>query len=607
MAGAAAPAPLGRMLELLEHRGPDGVGRFESPQASIGVRRLAIVDIADGRQPALSEDGRVAAVLNGEIYNYRDLRALLERRGHTFRSRSDTEVLPHLYEEFGADMVALLRGMFAIAIWDAREAALLLLRDRMGEKPLFYTSVPGGLVFASELKALLAHPQVGRELDPVALRTYMTLNYVPGPRTIVAGIQRLPAGHRLIWKNGTQHVTRYWDIAGSAQPYLRSRAGAARELRGLLESAVAAQVHADRPLGALLSGGLDSSAIVALMARASPEPPRTFTVGFERSSFDERPQARAVAKALGTQHTELVVPPPSFEDFQRLVRHLDEPVGDQAALPMYLIARTASEHVTVVLTGEGSDELFGGYSRYRWYRLALALQRAPGGVRRPLHRLLAGAGRAREAELMLGSQSALQRHVAWTRVFSAAETSSLLSPEFAGAAEDETARDLQATLAGWSGDSTLEQMMYLDLRTWLVDDVLVKADRMTMASSIEARAPYLDWPLVEFATSLPVDGRASWTTSKVLLRDAMEGLVPLETLQRGKHAFRAPLMDWLRDGLGDPVRELMLGGNGVASGVLDRKSVERLWHGELDFWGARRIWSIAVLELWLQSVMGSPR
>jgi asparagine synthase (glutamine-hydrolysing) len=603
--GSPQPDLLHRMLGTLEHRGPDDVGIFVTSNASLGARRLAIIDVHRGRQPALSEDERVAAVLNGEIYNYRDLRTLLERRGHSFRSSSDTEVLPHLYEEFGTELTALLRGMFAIAIWDDRERRLLLARDRAGEKPLFYADTNEGLVFASELKAVLAHPEVDRELDPESLALYLQLQYVPGPATMIASVRKLPPGNRLVAEGGLVRVNRYWDVVPSEPSHFRSPRGAAEELRELLEDAVSSQVHADRPVGALLSGGLDSAGIVSLMARVAAEPPRTFTVGFEDDAFDERAPARKIANSIGTRHTELVIEPPSFDDLERLAWYLDEPVGDQAALPTYLIAQVASEHVTVVLTGEGSDELFGGYPRYRWFHLADRLDILPAPMRESLRTVGALLGRGRDIDLLLRPRKTLERHVAWTHVFDAAGIDNLLAPDLGHATSVRAADRFRAVLGVWGDRPPLEQAMYLDLKTWLVDNILTKADRMSMAWSIEARAPYLDHRVVEFATSLPPSARVHGLETKPLLREALAPIVPSSALRSTKTAFRVPVERWLGGQLAEPLRELLLSRDAETRQLLQPDKVAHLL-SETGREAGQRIWTLAILELWLRQVVRAP-
>jgi asparagine synthase (glutamine-hydrolysing) len=606
--GPPRPGLLDAMLQRLEHRGPDECGAFISDEVSIGARRLAIIDVADGHQPTRNEDGTVVAVMNGEIYNHRELRELLHRRGHEFRSQVDTEVLPHLYEEFGAAFVPLLRGMFAIAIWDARESRLVLARDRAGEKPLLYASTRTGvLVFASELKAVLLDPEVSRELEPSGLLAYLTMQYVPGPHTIVSGVSRVPPAHVLVAENGRIELTRYWDLVPGTEAHARSHDGTVTELRERLTEAVAAQMHADVPVGVLLSGGVDSAGIAALMARSAPEPPRTFTVGFERSSYDERIPARAVARALGTEHTELVVQEPTRDDLDRYVWQLDEPVADQAALPTYLIAKVAAEHVKVVLTGEGSDELFGGYPRYRWFRRAERIARFPPGASGALHRSLGPAGRTRQADLLLTPRDPLQRHVAWTRLFDDAELESVLAPELRGSGSTAAASRFAAALGDWTGSELVEAMMALDFKTWLVDDVLTKADRMSMGASIEARAPYLDVRVVDFAGSLPAAVRLRGRGTKPLLRAALAGVVPTEALHRRKTAFRVPVERWLGGSLTSVVSELLLDPHAATAAYFDRTGLERLLAKPGGAGRDRQLWALAVLELWARRVLGAPR
>lgn len=597
--GPPRPLLLDRMLETLAHRGPDDTGSFASDGMTLGARRLAIIDVAGGHQPVTNEDGSIVAALNGEIYNTAELRALLARRGHRFRSAVDTELIPHLYEEFGSRFVGLVRGMFAIALWDDRESRLVLARDRAGEKPLLYARTPVGLTFASELKALLLDPEVPRGLDHVALRMYLTLQYVPGAGTMVAGVERLPAGHVLVAENGRHTVERYWDLVPGTEAHARSRAGVVGELRERLEDAVEAQMHADVPVGALLSGGIDSAGIVALMRHVSGVAPRTFTVGFEHAPFDEREPARNLARSLGTEHTELVVGAPTLSELERFAWHLDEPVADQAALPTYLIAQVASEHVKVVLTGEGSDELFGGYPRYRWFRRAEQLARLPAPLRAAAATVASKAGRAREAELLFGSGEAVERHVAWTQIFRHADAARLLEPTIAGDGFGEAAALFSRLLEHWGNRPAVEQMMYLDFKTWLPDDILTKADRMTMAASIEARAPYLDQRVIEFAGALPVDERLKGGETKALLRAALADLLPVGALRRRKASFRVPVEQWLGERLRGTFGEVLLDPAAATAPYLRRAETESLIAGEQR---GSRLWSLVVLELWLKGV-----
>jgi asparagine synthase (glutamine-hydrolysing) len=604
--GESNPDVMAAMLSALRHRGPDDEGTAVTPECSIGIRRLAIIDVAGGHQPAFNEDGTIGVVLNGEIYNYRELRAGLARRGHQFRSNSDTEVLPHLYEEYGNGFVSLLRGMFAIAIWDDRNKSLLLARDRAGEKPLFYAQATSGLVFASELKAVLVHPKARREIDAASLGLYLSLQYVPGPTTILQGINKLPPGHLLVWSRGRCAISQYWEIAESTPAHFRSWQGAVDELKSILHESVAAQSYAEVPVGALLSGGIDSAGIVALLSRQQLDAPlRTFTVGFENQGFDERERARVVAHALGTRHTELVVEAPDFEDLTRMVWHLDEPVADQAAIPTYLIARVASQHVKVVLTGEGADELFGGYPRYRWFRRAARLDGLPKWLRTAAavsaRHAASPLGFGNKADLLLAPRTALERHLAWIGIFGDAEINDLLVPDVAEVARHQALERFASLVEGAGESGAIEKVMYLDFKTWLVDDILTKADRMSMAWSIEARAPYLDRRVVEFATSLPPDVRLRGK-GKALLRAALAGMLPQEVLDRGKHAFQVPVQSWLAKGSMPMLRDALLAKDAVTRPLFRAGAVEALLQ-KADARSARQVWALSVLEVWMRQYL----
>lgn len=602
--GPPRPLLLERMLETLAHRGPDDVGSFVSDEATVGARRLAIIDVAGGHQPTANEDGSVIAALNGEIYNMAELRRLVERRGHHLRSAVDTELIPHLYEEFGERFVGLVRGMFAIALWDENRRRLVLARDRAGEKPLLYALTSRGLVFASELKALLLDPHVPRALDPTALAMYLTMQYIPGAGTAVEGVERLPPGHLMVWEDGHHRIERYWDLVPGTDAHARSRGGVVTELRERLEDSVSAQRHADVPVGALLSGGIDSAGIVALMKRVSGgTPPRTFTVGFDDPSLDEREQARVVADALGTEHTELVVGVPSQAELERFIWHLDEPVADQAALPTYLIAQAASQHVKVVLTGEGSDELLGGYPRYRWFRRALQLDALPAPLRTSLAAAARRAGRAREADLLFVKQTPLERHIGWTRILSGTDIEALVLPDVGVDAEQEVTRLFERFLIGWHDRPAVEQMMFLDFKTWLPDDILLKADRMSMAASIEARAPYLDQRVIEFAGTLPAEVRLAGRQTKSLLRAALHDLLPQSSLRRQKASFRVPVDRWLSGRLRETLEDVLLDPAAATTAYLNRVELERRVTHSGGAAVGRQLWALLVLELWLKGIL----
>jgi asparagine synthase (glutamine-hydrolysing) len=596
--GSVEPYDIQAVLDAMRHRGPDDRGVLVLDGGLLGARRLSIIDVAGGHQPVQNESGSVGAAFNGEIYNHPALRRDLTAAGHRLRSGCDTELLPHLYEEMGSGMLALLRGMFAIAIWDGENQRGLLARDRMGEKPLFYVRLDDGIVFASELSALLQHPGVTSRLSLDALQLYLTLGYVPGKQTMIEGVSKLGPGERLVFSRGAVSVERWWDLVPSEPGYGVSADGATEELRGLLADAVAAQRDADVPVGVLLSGGIDSAGITSLMVRdADPRSVRTFTVGFEDSPFDERAPARSVAEALGTNHTELEVATPSFGTLLEVFASLDEPIADQAAFPTFLIAREASRHVKVVLTGEGSDELFGGYNRYRWTNVANALSRAPALVLatgRRVGRTL-GAKRSEQLDLLLHPGSPLARRLDWIGIVPAAQVDRLLEWGNASARTLERLEQISAPF----GVTGVEMDMLLDARTWLVDDILTKADRMTMACSLEGRAPYLDHRVVEFATSLPPSLRLG-RGQKWLLRSALKGVVPEVALNRRKRAFRAPVADWMQGSLRDSVIGMLLDPDAVSTSLFARGELERIAVGGAG--GDPVFWSLAALEGWARGL-----
>ncbi len=600
--GAVDELALMPMLAAMRHRGPDDEGVLALDDATLGARRLAIIDPEGGHQPVRDEDGRVGAALNGEIYNHAALRRDLEARGHRLRSRCDTEVLPHLYEELGDGMLALLRGMFAIAVWDGRRRRGMLARDRMGEKPLFYARAGDSLVFASELRALLRHARIPAQLDEDAVRLYLTLGYVPGPETIVRGVRKLGPGERLVYDNGRVEVQRWWDLVPADPAYGVSASGAAEELRALLVDAVRAQREADVPVGVLLSGGVDSAGIAALLAHgADAARVRTFTVGFADGDFDERGPARAVARALGTDHAEIEVASPDLDGLLDVFASLDEPIADQAALPTYLIAREARRHVTVVLTGEGSDELFGGYPRYRWTAAANGAARIPAPLRAAMRGAIRSVApaRARHAGLLLHPGPPSARRLDWVGILAPAQVDRLTGSHGTAAL---TLGRLAEIGARYEAQG-VEADMLLDTRTWLVEDVLTKADRMTMAHSLEARAPYLDQRVVEFATALPAALRLRGRETKPLLRAALRGILPEAVLQRPKQAFRVPVDRWLASALRDHLSDLLLDRDAIAGTLFERRELERLML-EGDGVAGRGLWALAALEGWAGQVLG---
>ena len=614
MVGHINASALQNMTRAMVHRGPDDEGFHIAQDVGLGVRRLSIIDVAGGHQPIANEDGSVVVVFNGEIYNYPELHARLETQGHRFTTRTDTEVLVHLYEEYGDASVHLLQGMFAYALWDARRRRLLLARDRLGIKPLYYAQANGSFLFASEVKALLEHPDVAADVDLQSLDLYLSFRYVPGPDTLFRGIKKLSPGHLLVLEDGRAQVRRYWDLVlGDYQPTVNLDE-AIEELSSLFQATVRCHLVSDVPVGMLLSGGLDSSAVAAMMAAARPQPIATFTVGFDLPGrHNELTQARVVAKHLGADHHELVLTPDAAELLPDLVRHLDEPVADPAALPTYLICRFARQMVPVVLTGEGGDELLGGYPRYAWFARAKRLQRLlPPWVREglllPLGRLAPLSRRYHTAlENVLGERDDVSRHLHWVAGLDPALKRDLLSPELkdamgAGAPEAVLAPYLGGAAA--TRPELVHRLMALDMHTWLADDVLTKMDKMSMAVSVEARVPFLDHRLVEFVASVPLAVKLE-QGPKTLLKQAVKSVLPPATIRRRKHAFQIPLQQWVSGPLRDFTRDTLLDERARQRRWFDAARLEALLgrNGSERPRDGQSIWTLLCLELWARAFL----
>jgi asparagine synthase (glutamine-hydrolysing) len=553
-------------LACQRHRGPDAQGAFVHGRGAIAQNRLSIIDVAHGDPPLASEDGMVGAVLNGEIYNFGELRRELEQAGHRLATRCDTEVIAHLAEDLGAaDLARRLDGMFAFAVWDARRERLMLGRDRFGKKPLYYWFSPDTLVFASEIKGVLAHPAVPRELDSAAIPAYLTFGYVPTPRTFFAGVRSLPPGHVLtLEKHGEPLIERYWEPerpSANGNHHGRSLSAAADDVRQLLEQAVGRRLTADVPIGAFLSGGIDSSAIVATMARLSDEPVPTFTIGFDdREGYDERPYARLIARRYSTDHHEFVVHPAAVDLVERLVWHHDQPFGDSSAIPTYLLNELTSGHVKVALSGDGGDELFAGYERFA---AAVALgkyERVPGAVRAAGRRALALVpptalrGRVGNAQRFAAvAESGMpEAYLEWVSFIDEPSRRQLLEhPD--GSARGEYARQWESS----RGRDSLDRVLDLNLRTYLLDDLLVKADRMSMAHGLEVRSPFLDRELAAYAIGLPPALKARGLSLKRVLKHALRHELPPEILRRRKRGFGVPLDRWFREDLKRYVDEML--------------------------------------------------
>ncbi|HEV8479161.1 MAG TPA: asparagine synthase (glutamine-hydrolyzing) [Candidatus Eisenbacteria bacterium] len=618
-----SPEAVLRMTRALAHRGPDDEGLFVRGPVGLGHRRLSILDLSSaGHQPMSNEDGSIWLVFNGEIYNFLELRDELERDGVTFRSRTDTEVLLRLYEQRGTSCLHALRGMFAFAIWDARRQALFLARDRLGVKPLFYHIGNRALTFASELKALTQNPEVRREVDPAAIHHYLTYQYVPSPLCVYRGVRKLPPAHYLVWRDGRKEIHRYWKLR-----YLpkfpvkgaRSERELEAELREKVEEATRLRLIADVPVGAFLSGGIDSSVIVATMARLSDEPVHTFSIGFQEKSYDELPSARILSKLYGTRHTEYCVRPDVRDLLPALVKSYDEPYADASAIPTFVLSKLARREVKVVLTGDAGDENFAGYDRYLANEFARRLGRMAAVLGSRVMKLLVqnvphGAGQ-RDFRWRLKrfvdqvAKSPRARNAGWIFQFDRAAKAELYTPEFA---EQVLSLDSEQFVFDRYRESEaedfLDEALYADVTTYLPDCLLVKADIATMAHGLEARSPFLDHPLMEFAARLPADLKIRGREPKWILKRAFRDRLPASILERPKMGFNLPLDSWLKNELADMSWDLLLGERGRSRGYFRPESVKRLltehrlgrwnWHDE--------IWTLLLLEMWHREFVDPP-
>jgi asparagine synthase (glutamine-hydrolysing) len=592
------------MSRRLTHRGPDDDGVFHRGPVALAARRLSIIDLDHGHQPIANEDGSVVVVQNGEIYNYRELKRELEGSGHRFRTDCDTEVLVHLYEQHGDAFAERLRGMFAVAVWDEREGRLLLARDRFGIKPLYYRLHEGSLSFASELKAMLELPGFSRAIDPRAMSAYLAFNSIPAPMTIFAEARKLPPGQLLSWRRGEIELSRYARPAPVDADQVRrgSADGLAEELREVLRDSVRAHLVADVPVGVLLSGGIDSGGITALAAAESSAALKTFSIGFEESGFDELARARLVAERFATDHHELIVRPDAVELLPKLVESFDEPFGDSSALPTYLVSELASGGVKVALSGEGGDELFGGYFTYVADLLAPRLGRLA-TLASPLIEALpssdARVGFDYKAKRFARAAALppLERHHGWKEIFSADLRGSLLGARDPGWDPLDLYRRRYAETAG---AEPLARMQDVDLGIYLVDDLLVKTDRLSMAHSLELRVPFLDQRVAEFALALPTALKVRGLAKKRLLRQALAPLLPKEVVRGRKQGFSIPLAAWLRGPLEPFARDVLAAATLERQGCLDPATVapllDRHCSGREDL--SRQLWGLMAFTLW---------
>jgi asparagine synthase (glutamine-hydrolysing) len=618
------PSLMRRLCDVLVHRGPDDEGYYINGPVALGQRRLAILDVAGGRQPMSNEDGTVWITFNGEIYNFRELRQRLEGLGHRFATRSDTEVIVHAYEQYGPECVKELRGMFAFALWDQRARMLMLARDRVGKKPLFYAEVDGQWMFASELQGLLAHPRLSRQVDATAVDDYLTYGYIPAPKTIFQGVYKLPPAHYLTLKlraDGAREpdvrIERYWRLAYEPKRKLSEREAAEGLLEALTE-AVRLRLVADVPLGALLSGGIDSSIVVALMSQLSDRPVKTFSIGFDEQEFDELPYARLVAERYATEHQEFVVRPNALDVLPTLVRHYGEPFADSSAIATYYVAKLTREHVKVALNGDGGDECLAGYERYAGSEVADRYQRIPAAIRRlgiePLSRLIPeGASRRsrlRQARrfLEVAGRPAPERYQRWVGYLPRQQRARLYTREFQ---EQLGGHRAEGWLRGiWDGVSregleSLDRMLAVDVESYLPNDLLVKMDIATMANSLEARSPFLDHKVMEFCAQLPCNYKLSGLTLKYLLKKAGTRLLPAQTRKRRKMGFGVPVAHWMRGELRPWVEDVLLSPRALKRGYFEPEALRQLVWAYLD--GRQEqsfeLWALLWLELWHREFM----
>jgi|SRR5690348_9304628 len=608
--GSAEPVSrelIQRMNDTLAHRGPDDAGVYVAPYVGLGHRRLSIIDVAGGHQPLSNEDGTVWVLLNGEIYNYAELRRLLVQRGHTFTTHSDTEVIAHLYEDAGENCFAQLRGMFAIALWDARKRRLLLARDRVGKKPLFYCHHGHQLIFGSELKALLASSAVNRALDQHAICDYFSLGYIPAPKTVYRSVRKVLPGHYLVFSGTETKETQYWDLS-FANRRQHTEEEWCEQLRSRLCEATRIRLISEVPLGAFLSGGVDSSSVVAFMSKLMNRRVTTCSIAFEEDDYNEGPYARQVADVFQTDHHERTVKPSAVEIVGKLAWHYDEPFADSSAIPTYYVSAVARQHVTVALGGDGGDENFAGYRRYYFDQLENRLrQYVPASIRRPVfgtlgkyYPALAWAPRfvRGRATFQALARSPVEGYFNSVSIFRGDEKRMLLTPDFRGALGGyETIEVFRHYYDRADGADPLSRIQYLDIKTYLTDDILAKVDRASMAVSLEVRAPLLDHELMELAASIPPCLKLRATTGKYILKKALETILPNDILYRPKKGFSIPLDTWFRRELKDLAHDALFSTN---DGILNPAYLHKIWeqHQKRQYNRSAYLWAVLMFRTW---------
>jgi len=601
---------LARMNEAIRHRGPDEDGFYVNGSVGLAMRRLAIIDLKSGQQPIHNRDRTAWIVFNGEIYNYLELREKLEKLGHTFYTNSDTEAIVHAYDQYGPDCPKHLRGMFAFAIWDERTQELFLARDRVGKKPLLYAEVNGQLVFGSEFSAILLHPDVSKEIRPEAIDCYLSFMCVPAPLTAYRAIKKLEPGHSLRWRKGEVKTERYWQPDFSKKLDIGEEEAGERAIE-ILRDAVKVRLMSEVPLGAFLSGGIDSSAVVALMSQESSEKVKTFSIGFEEQDFSELQHAKRIAEHVGADHHEFIVRPDAVEILPMLVEHYGEPYADSSAVPTYYVARETRRHVTVALNGDGGDESFAGYERYIAMGLTEKYRKVPAFFREslikeavnriPTSPIRKSTVNSAKRLLEVVSKPRVNRYMHWMSVFN----EGLKEPLYSDAFRQQTDRAFAASfLDTWfkkaNGNGPVDTLLLTDLMTYLPNDLLVKVDIATMAVSLEARSPFLDHHVIEFAASLPERLKLRRLTTKYLLKKVLRRLLPAENLDRRKMGFGVPIGHWFRGKMQPFLREVVLSDKALRRGFFKpevvKQLVEQHTRSERDY--SHQLWTLLMLELW---------
>jgi asparagine synthase (glutamine-hydrolysing) len=607
-----APNLLKKMADAIVHRGPDDEGYYIKGQVGLGFRRLSIIDLSGGHQPLSNENDSIWIIFNGEIYNYQELRAELISKGHVFRTKSDTEVIVHLFEEYGRDCVQKLRGMFAFAIWDSVRKSLFLARDRVGIKPLYYYLDDNFLSFGSEIKAILVDPAVRREIDPAMIDRFLTYYYVPGSQTLLQNVFKLEPGHTLVVKDGTIQIQRYWDLDFRQVDNHESTEALEQQLVHLLDETAQLHMISDVPVGFLLSGGVDSTAMLSFASQKTDKPISSYTIGFSSPGaglVDERPFARLAAEKFGSKHYELSISAQEFASFlPEYVRYMEEPVCEPAAIALYYVSRLAKQHVKVLISGEGADEAFGGYHNYRNMFWLEIMKQALGPIRSAVGRGVEWIGRMSDSRVLKKYgplMSANLNECYLSRTSSPYEyfnknPLAFYSAEMSGRVNKIRSADVtRSLLSKRSGDGPLEKMLYVDTKTWLPDDLLIKADRMTMANSIELRVPFLDHKVLEFAARLPRNQKVRGWKMKHLLKKALAKHVPTEILNRRKVGFPVPYVKWMRHDLKDQFTDILLDSKSISRGYFRKAAIQDLFErNSRSSRCAAEIFSLVVLELW---------